>query len=77
MFGFNGAGGGGGGYRILQQSMGGAKLQCFTIFPESLGPKGSDWCFQVDAPPPPPPQVILKPRRVRWTLILGSTLVRC
>ena len=24
----------------------------FSIFPESLGPKGSDWCsFQVDGPP--------------------------
>ena len=60
--------GGGGGYRIFQQSRGGAKL---SIFPESLGPKGSDWCsFQVDEPP----QAILEPRRVRWTLILGSTL---
>ena len=24
----------------------------FSIFPESLGPKGSDWCrFQIDGPP--------------------------
>ena len=43
----------------------------FSIFPESLGPKGSDWCsFQVDAPP----QAILEPRKVRVTLIPGSTL---
>ena len=43
----------------------------FSIFPESLGPKGSDWCsFQVDGPP----QAILEPRRVRVTLIPGSTL---
>ena len=44
----------------------------FSIFPESLGPKGSDWCsFQVDGPP----QAILEPCRVRVTLIPGSTLV--
>ena len=43
----------------------------FSIFPESLGPKGSVWCgFQVDAPS----QAILEPRRFRWTLIPGSTL---
>ena len=43
----------------------------FSIFPESLGPKGSDWCsFQIDGPP----QAILEPRRVRVTLIPGSTL---
>ena len=42
----------------------------FSIFPESLGPKGSDWCsFQVDGPP----QSILEPRRVRVTH-MGSTL---
>ena len=46
----------------------------FSIFPESLGPKESDWrSFQVDAPP----QAILEPRRVRVTLIPGSTLVTC
>ena len=46
----------------------------FSIFPESLGPKGSDWCsFQVDGPP----QAILEPRRVRVTLIPGSTLQLC
>ena len=46
----------------------------FSIFPESRGPKGSDWCsFQVDAPP----QAILEPRRVRVTLIPGSTLQLC
>ena len=45
----------------------------FSIFPESLGPKGSDWCsFQVDGPP----QAIFEPRRVRVTLIPGSTLVK-
>ena len=44
----------------------------FSIFPESLGPKGSDWCsFQVDGPP----RAILEPRRLRVTLIPGSTLL--
>ena len=58
----------GGGYRILQQSRGGAKLQYFSGVPWT---KESDWCsFQVDAPP----QAILEPRRVRVTLIPGSTL---
>ena len=43
----------------------------FNIFPESLGPKRSDWCsFQVEGPP----QAILEPRRVRVTLIPGSAL---
>ena len=45
----------------------------FSIFPESLGPKGSDLCsFQADGPPL---TATLEPRRVRVTLIPGSTLV--
>ena len=60
---------GGGGYRILQQSRGGAKLQHFFRSPldqkEAIGVvfRSMD-----------PHQAILEPRRVRVTLILGSTL---
>ena len=61
--------GGGGGDRIYSN---GEEEPNFSSFPESLGRKGSDRCgFQVDAPS----QGILEPRRVRWTLIPGSTLV--
>ena len=60
--------GGGGGIGIYNNR---EEEPNFSIFPESLGPKGSDWCgFQVNAPP----QAILRPRRVRWTFISGSTL---
>ena len=61
-------GGGGGGIGFYNNR---GEEPNFSIFPESLGPKGSDWCsFQVDGPP----QAILEPRRVRVTLIPGSTL---
>ena len=67
---FRSRGGGGGGIGFYNNR---GEEPNFSIFPESLGPKGSDWCsFQVDAPP----QAILEPRRVRVTLIPGSTLQR-
>ena len=44
----------------------------YSIFRSPVDQKESDWCsFKVDGPP----QTILEPRRVRVTLILGSTLV--